>query len=416
MVGFGWIELLSILFVFGFLLIARRLLRNVSKLEAWIASWREGRAFHYDSAVSDEKKRRSWVPLPFALTVAVAATVSPFVPVVLMSAGYDAYPLVRLLNAGLIAIALILILGGVFLHFTPGTSRRLKYELLVGGFSITALSLCGRVAGIILESGTVWTGVAYRQAVPNALQLTLVLSLWALTLLLLLVFGALTYLWLWRTPGAVEDERPTPLMRRTYRRLMARGYGLALMGFSGLIQPLLMVYLVLRYGLVERMAQNPIVYLRSFHHSEGPTAFGKIVMRVAPRYGVVIALAHGLQPESAFQAQTRLTERPKLSRVSDEIWQEWVERELARCSAVIIDGTGGTEGVAWELDRALTLVERHRIIVLQQEGTGSDLDPGIWCLKYELGDQQEKAARSALDDQLGDVVFLPSHAHSSISA
>ena len=100
------------------------------------------------------------------------------------------------------------------------------------------------------------------------------------------------------------------------------------------------------------------------------------------------------------QAQTRLTERPSLSRVSDEVWQTWGEVELARCSAVIVDQTGGTEGVAWELNRALDIVELPRIIVLQEKGQDSVVPGNVWVMEYELGDQREEAARGDLEEQL----------------
>ena len=126
------------------------------------------------------------------------------------------------------------------------------------------------------------------------------------------------------------------------------------------------------------MSETPILYLRSFHYGEGPTAFGKIVARVGSRYGVLHALVHETQGPLELHAQTRLTERANFTRVPDADWQGWIRTEMLRASAIIIDRSVPSEGLSWELDQALKHAEPSKIILLTKQGIVGSTPPNIW--------------------------------------
>lgn len=400
--GFG--ELFTIVGTLVFLFIALSVLRRVSKVEAWVAARRAKRALFYERRTAaegtrDTSARRSGSVLPFALRALSGATL-------VMGAAFFAslagVTFAWLLPIAVLVAGILFVAGGLVRHFTPGASRRRKYELLVAGVGMLTLGFFDKIAGFFIRGFADDAGTA----------ILIVIVAYSSPLILLLVANRIAHTWLWpmSSDGNVGD--PTFSMRRSYRRMMSQGYGIAIFSFAAVVHPFLLVYLVLRYALVERMAEHPILYLRSFRHVEGPTVFGRVVMRVAPRYGVVAALAHDTQSEPTLQAETRLTERPKLARVKDSDWQLWVEKELRGCSAAIIDRTGGTEGVAWELDRALQLVPRSQIIILQQKGLECGIVQDVVCLEYELGGKQEESSRKALDSHLRRLLLEPSPTNS----
>jgi hypothetical protein len=205
-----------------------------------------------------------------------------------------------------------------------------------------------------------------------------------------------------------DTFRPSSEEVRRFGRVRGAGFLFALFSFSGVVQPfliILIVYLVLRYVLGERMAAAPILYLRSFHYTEGPTALGRIVARVASRYGVLRALAHRTQSPLHLHAETRLTERVEFMRADDQGWQDLIEAEMARASVIIIDGSVATEGLRWECERATNLVDSSKVIVLTKQNQPA-FDPKLWGLEYELGRSGEERARRKLNERLRTILLI----------
>jgi hypothetical protein len=185
-------------------------------------------------------------------------------------------------------------------------------------------------------------------------------------------------------------------MRRVYYYVRATGFWIVLISTIVTLPFLLLPYFVLRYLLVERFSHEQIVYLRSFRYSETKSAFGGIVSKVASRYGVLAGLAHETQRPSEIHEKTRLTDRGNLAVVSNEMWRNWVENHLKKCSAVIIDHSVGTESLDWEVQRARDLVDHSRIAILAEVGSLPDKVSDVWFMEYTLGKYGEKEARKML--------------------
>jgi hypothetical protein len=141
--------------------------------------------------------------------------------------------------------------------------------------------------------------------------------------------------------------------------------------------------LLLRYFTGAALAARPIVYLRSFSHQPAADLFGSSVARAASRYGTLVALVHRRQAIRALARRLRMTERSSFSVVPDDRWQPWVDEQLTRCSAVIVDASASTDGLNWELSRVRELVDPRNVVVLRDEQSQVSVDiPGGSTIEY----------------------------------
>jgi hypothetical protein len=127
---------------------------------------------------------------------------------------------------------------------------------------------------------------------------------------------------------------------------------------------------------------------------------------VASRYGVLLALVHQTQRPVELHAETRLTERAELAQAPNETWQNWIEEQMVRASAIIIDYSVGTHGLSWELDRAVSLVDPSKILLLIHKGIVVRTPANVWTLEYEMGEEGQQA-RKKLNERLRTVILTP---------
>lgn len=173
------------------------------------------------------------------------------------------------------------------------------------------------------------------------------------------------------------------------------------------VHPIALICLWFRYFVIQEALEHPILYLRSFGYSDVPTAFGRIVNKATRPFGVVVAIVHQTQPESALTRYTNIADQPRVAVVPDSKWQQWVVDQLRNATAVIIDLTVGTEGVAWELEVARSSGDARRVLVLLREGTNSPVLQEFATLRYGLDGKSVRAARTQLRSWLKTVLAQP---------
>lgn len=395
-------ELLVLLSTIGAIVLILTLLRRVSRIERWLAKRAERRFLLPSNAnpgVQHRRHLKRWhIPLPFALIIPLALLLVSF---------SDNYHVVSTaVDVAANAVTFGLIFAAVWNHVSPGSNRRLKYELLVAGTSTLSIGFFGLVAnGVVIairppsRGDPVYGQLSYVDTTVQSHIYLWVLLVYAVFLVAVQVVPSL------QLPRRSTDTvMPSSHEIRLFRRLRSVGFAFAVLSFSGLFQPFLVVYLLYRYVLGERMSAAPILYLRSFHYTEGPTALGRIVAPVASRYGLLRALAHATQSPLQLHAETRLTERVELMQSVDSDWQDLIEAEMARASVIIIDGSVETQGLHWECERAAQLTNPSKVILLTRKDRPAP-DLKLWNLEYELGRSGVKQAQKKLDEHLQSVLL-----------
>jgi photosystem II stability/assembly factor-like uncharacterized protein len=230
-------------------------------------------------------------------------------------------------------------------------------------------------------------------------------------ILLLLGFMALRIARPWEGAQGLPAPRT---VRTLYGMLIGLGVPFVFVCFflspTLFIWPLVAAYLILRYMFGERLGWEPILYLRSFSHAAGSRAFGRIIIKTAVRFGVVVGLVHQKQRPSDLHRLARATEHGLFHTVPDDEWQGWVAAHLRRCSAVIIDVSLETSSVTWELEHALRVVGAERMLVLKQKGSHTPVPPQVRVVEYQSEASGEEGTKAALMQWLINLFYKPASA------
>jgi len=276
-----------------------------------------------------------------------------------------------LAGLGLLLGTLVMLAGWVT-HTVPGHSRGLKY--------------------VLVQVGTLLLGVGLSTS-DDAVAPGFVLGYLALT---------------WTATGAglvvaLAVIRPdTPLegasgraAHHWYRRLtfiqgadVGSILGYALLNLCGLVP----AYLLIRYAAKAKLQQRPFLYLRSFRHEAAPRVFAEIVGPALMRRGTFVGLVHASQTQSSLQSGVPLLWAASFATVGDDRWQEWVLDAMSRAKGVVLDISGDTPGLRWEIEQARQRVAPARILVLRDR-PGPALAPGVTDVVYDL-DGGTDAARA----------------------
>jgi hypothetical protein len=385
-----------------------KLLTRLSTVERWIARLLERRIL-YDRPTHAEIRPSAsklwWLPLPVSLISTLALLGGTVVTVLYLEArGNEAvHSAASALDTVAAVLAVACILLGVAMHFAGGR-RRLKYELLTAGVSVEAVTFFVSIAQGL--SFLAWKPSNIFESRPENFIEPAVFAWVSVSYVVLLVLARILPATLLGNPNTEWRRHPPSLStRRAFHWVKRFGIVFAFAAFFGMTQAFLLAYLITRYVLGERMTSVRILYLRSFHYAEGPTAFGAIVARVASRFGVLLALVHQTQQRTDVHAKTRLTERAELFRVPDESWQRWILDEMQCASLVIIDRSVSSEGLSWEVEQALTLLSPEKLILLTKRGVSLVAPPGAWTLEYDLDASSARVARRTLERRLRAVML-----------
>jgi hypothetical protein len=188
-------------------------------------------------------------------------------------------------------------------------------------------------------------------------------------------------------------DNPGPAARKTHLWIKALVDWPVVVVLALWLPIALAVVLVMRYRCVQWMANCPIVYLRSFSQENAPRVFQRVITPEANSYGVLVALVHQTQSASNLKGSKDLMEGSQFSGTSDDKWKAWVADKIKHASAIIIDYSIPTEGVRWEVERAVKKTDPERIVLLAQHDSNIEAPAGAHVIKYEDSKAGFKAAR-----------------------
>jgi len=390
--------------------LAIRMYTRGSRLKTWLQRIAERSAFREQRADRSRiAPRLRWIPFPRALAAAVFGTIaySGSLASMLSMAGSVMSPsefegAKSSVSMGFrVAIILSVLIGAssslyaVYLHFRPGHDRRLKYDWFLVGVCVASFYFIVKyVEGLIVwESPGNASAWEYRITITFNTKLVMLIAVLLNPAALILAFG-LTLAPLGRRLGHL------PVGRLLRPLAFLRLPGVAVFA-NALPHPMSMIYLWLRYTIVERFLASPILYLRSFRFAGTATAYGRIVAKAARGFGIVVAIVHETQTGSTLMRHASPLDQPQVAHPTDEVWRNWVRGQLAKASIVLIDATVLTENVKWEIDSARSIVSPSRIAVLVERGAKVETPEGIAKIEYSLDDRSEFEAVDELKLWLG---------------
>lgn len=338
--------------------------------------------------------------LPLRWSLALQIALAPFVAFGMaprLLANPQLYRLSFVAPCYLLGYAMLVL--AVALHYIPGTSRRLKYELLAAAFTVLA------VPGILVDP---WTQADIIGQDPA----TMLGGFYGLFLAqtVYFVLAGVVVRRLLRAKGNAAERRASTLHRLTQR------FKAILPLLVGLVPTLPVgsglgcgfAFLVACYLIGEKALERPILYLRSYHDHNTSLVLAKIVLPMAVRFAPVLATAHALQPPEELYRRANSLISVRLKLLPNAAWQEWILAVLPRCQAVLIDVSVASASLLWELEHARAVLPAERIIVMaQEEAPHLDL-PGVTILRYRLGWRGRWAARKALHRWLKQLGTVPS--------
>jgi len=402
----------------------RIVINRVSFIEAWVIRRAEEKAFG-PGQVIERRIRSRFLGLLLILPVVVMqfVTIGTWVFLtdlpemgfrnVFISGGFffaeDMFylpinPVLILCQAGapfLLALAL-------FLHFKPYAGRVLKYICVLSALAI------------LLSYQDVFMSFHHWSDVDRigdiGIDQTRWNIIWRLSFspIMIAAFGALACIGLRPMKPVGTHTWRRSIVRRLYSIINATGsfavfYSLIVASVPITRIPILPVapiifYALLRFFLVERMSDEPIIYFRSFQHPDIQKGFGSIVAPAASRFGVIVGLSHTSQGARDLYGETPIMQRARLEIASDKVWATWVIESLSRCSAVIVDLSKVTEGVMWELEKALEIVPKPRIAIVKKASTETALFDSVPIIEYTLGRKLKIDAQKAIKAWLRTVM------------
>lgn len=363
-----------------------------SSVRRYLSSWRETRVYAGEPRRLDESPPFH-VALPFVLAawVLAAAAGLAWAPAVNLDdySRLSIYPLKHSLVLNLSALwyasVPLFMLSTVLVHLRPNHSRQLKYSLAIGYIPTVDLFF---VPTSLIDA-------VQRTAVMSAPEAfsTSVIWFWpTATTVLIGMFGGL---WVRRR---AFDGRTSPAAweQRLFTIMRMRWSGPALIVLFVALTPVAVIFFVVRYLIIERFRQQPLVYLRSFHH-DATDVFGHAIAPALARFGVIRGLMHGRQTASALFEKASFWQFGLMDTVPDESWQDWVGKVLRTARLVIVDCSKLTESVAWEVDQAMQQVGRRRVLVIADETLSIDRPFDAEVLRYGRGAEAMARLRAEIE-------------------
>jgi hypothetical protein len=142
---------------------------------------------------------------------------------------------------------------------------------------------------------------------------------------------------------------------------------------------------MIRYLIVERFRQQPVIYLRSFHYDDAAEVFGDAIAPAVAPCGVVKGLVHSQQTGGALFSRTSFWQLGLMATVPDARWKDWVTKALRSARLVIIDNSMPTGSIKWEIAAALQAVDPRRVLVIARDQAATNTTVDVEVIKYGQG-------------------------------
>ena len=345
-------------------LIILDLLRGSSQLEGRIRAWLKGSWFGkslkkidfflYQSSGDyggNTKSLKGWrcVLSPFPLTISwvLFIIVQRFLMFEYEIADSNSYEKFNRTILGVLSG--LFLISGVIIHFySPPTSRKFKYDVMLSALALMPVStfyskghnfsvlilnsnefanMCGFLFGIIFLLSIIRSRQIFITLLPKRRDRLMKLVRWNTIVLI-------------------------PIL------IMSIGkFGSIAVFF----------YFLIRYYLIDWLFERPILYFRSFKSDTIQDFFTNVIAKVASKYGVVIGLVHTEDINEDYRSNNRVSERARLFMTSNDSWKDWVIKHLKKASVVIIHLDIKTEGVVWEVNISKELVGSENVIILEPQ-------------------------------------------------
>jgi hypothetical protein len=232
------------------------------------------------------------------------------------------------------AVAVIIV--ALVSHFRPSHSRTFKYGFLVAGTSILSFP--------VLNTCLVYGTYVVTSRLINKR---------------------------WLAP-----DRKQVLIRRARKAATLCGFGLVATPINIITTPFVTPLLLFRYIVLRKASEAPILYFRSFHYADGPTTFGKLILKIASQYGVVVCVVHESQKGSDLLRYARFASQPITVILPESQWREGVTHLLKSASAAIIDVSLMSEGLQWELETARRFLGDRTMVISEANSSHSAVNEG----------------------------------------
>jgi hypothetical protein len=204
-------------------------------------------------------------------------------------------------------------------------------------------------------------------------------------------------------PGEQSTRRALSWLRWTMS--VGPGPGLGLLTFV-IIRFLPIVgecFWAARIWSKERMAQMPVLFLRSFSHPAAPALLAKAVAPALSRTCVMVALVHPTQTSAALNRRTHEGWIPLTISVPNDRWQDWFLRQLSEALAVVVDASEFTPHLNWEIENSIRVLGRDRVAALVPIGqTVESLD----CVIIEFEPKHPATAKRPLKRWIDQIAGL----------
>jgi hypothetical protein len=378
------------------------LLMRVGRVPRWLSGWANRRLFEsqaVDGSVDDPIyfAKARWVLLPISLSTffIIFCCLTLFFLFSLLENTKSA----NLMSSGFYGAGITLLGISGYYHLKVVHLRHIKYELAISGIMLFLFGI--QNDGAIAELA----GSDFFSRPADLVEQ--LFAFYPIPVFFLLIFGVLVALMLRRIGNIHRPSRTTAFLYKYSRGSVSMIFGaIGLVLFNQDLAPylrLVLIFLMVRYTVYDRMLLQPIVYLRSFHSQESAQLLGRVVTETAGREAPVVALTHTLQPPETLLSEMRPDTTARLYVSSDASWQQWVIEHLQHCRAVILDATLMTEGLQWELDQAFKLVDHDRIAVVADQGVERLFPEDVRIITMSIDRDGKRKLMKAMKDWLASL-------------
>jgi hypothetical protein len=402
---FHWLILLLLV---GLIVLIVRILRRPNRLTRWMM--RVGERRYFRSPPGDVEAIAATRPLespvkPIDMAVAAAFSLTLAILLFIVARNRTEANYRQILDFARVILHLVVPFGiaaAILLHYTPNLNRVLKYRILLAiSYLLPTLLAINPLENLMFSDfGRFDTFGAPRfepvSPYANNALLWGPYLIWCAVPFVIAIFSARHYMRAYFE--AATSRNIEAKLRTRYRRAMS--LGATLLFYFTLSLGIAPFFLLRRFFIAERMAREPIVFLRSFQHRKSASLFGNVIAKVASRHGVVVGIAHATQTIGDLSSETSMVQQARLVTISDRQWRDWVKAQLSHATAIIIERSVGSEGVQWEIETALSMVEPSRIALLHEKGVPCADVGATFQLEYELTAEGIRQARRALDQWL----------------
>jgi hypothetical protein len=326
-----------------------------------------------------------------SISVYECARVHPLSIVIPAAAAYPAAFLVPFYGAEMFFVGAFCFAFAFSYHNIPNSRRSIKYAVFFFGNVLVSVDLGVLNAGNLAQSFLVECAIATYVAIGT------------------LVPFVITWIRTRPTCPPVRGELSTVRALRAHRWTMHNGpdVGGATIAWWVLTYVPIFghLYFASRICGKQRLAQIPVLFLRSFSNRAAAATLAKAVAPAVSRTGVLAALVHPSQTAAALNSSVHYAWGALALVQPNQSWQNWFVRQVHQSMAVVVDASELGESTAWELSVAVEVLGRDRVALLVRRGTPA---PSCNCLIFEYDPTDYKALKKMLAAWIEWVAYAPS--------